>query len=591
MRIAVYARVSTQRQTQMQTIEQQLERLQAHFQTQGWQWQDELVFRDDGYSGASLKRPGLDRLREQAALGHFDRVLITTPDRLARKYIHQMLLIEELEKDGCLVEFVERPMSQDPHDQLLLQIRGAVAEYERNLIADRMRRGRMQKYRAGTLLPWGPPPYGYRTDPAHPRDPTGVRLEPVEAAMVAEMFAYYQQDGHTLRGLAKHLRELGVHGPRGSLHWSDGTIRHILTNPVYTGTVYAGRNHYRPATGRISPLKPVGGGNGSIERVPAEDWIVVAHIPVIVSQEQFAMIQEKLKHNQSIASRNNTKHQYLLRAMVSCGLCQLACTGRTADTGHANSACNGKRPLLQSPRTEKCPSRLLPVEQLDELVWADVCEVLLHPECLAQALQRAQGGQWLPQELQARRENLRKARVSVGHQLERLTEAYLAGVVPLEEYKRRRPELEQRLEGLATQLRQLEASATRHVELAGIAQSMEEFCQRVSRGLEQATFEQKRHLIELLIDRVVVTNDEFEIRYVIPTSSSSEQVRFCHLRANYFDAKRDQPVANGILLSRPASRVGLYQFDCLCFCRRRHNGNQFRLHRWCWHRRDLPALI
>ena len=122
--------------------------------------------------------------------------------------------------------------------------------------------------------------------------------------------------------------------------------------------------------------------------------------------------------------------------------------------------------------------------------------------------------------------------------MERLTEAYLAGVVPLEEYKRRRPELEQRLEGLATQLRQLEASATRHVELAGIAQSMEEFCQRVSRGLEQATFEQKRHLIELLIDRVVVTNDEVEIRYVIPTSSSSEQVRFCHLRANYFQPQR-----------------------------------------------------
>jgi site-specific DNA recombinase len=134
MRIAVYARVSTQRQTQMQTIEQQLERLQAHFQTQGWQWREELVFRDDGYSGASLKRPGLDRLREQATQAHFDQVLITTPDRLARKYIYQMLLIEELEKSGCQVEFLERPMSQDPHDQLVLQIRGAVAEYERNLI-------------------------------------------------------------------------------------------------------------------------------------------------------------------------------------------------------------------------------------------------------------------------------------------------------------------------------------------------------------------------------------------------------------------------------------------------------------------------
>jgi len=574
--MAVYARVSTQRQTQMQTIEQQLEPLQAHFQTHGWEWREELVFRDDGYSGASLKRPGLDRLREQAAQAHFDRVLITTPDRLARKYIYQMLLIEELEKSGCLVEFVERPMSQDPHDQLVLQIRGAVAEYERNLITDRMRRGRLQKYRAGTLLPWGPPPYGFRTDPAHLRDPAGVRLEPAEAATVAEMFVYYLQDGHTLRGLAKHLRELGVCGPRGSFHWSDGTIRHILTNPVYTGTVYAGRNHYRPATGRISPLKPVGGGNGSIERVPPEDWIVVAQIPAIVSQEQFEMIQEKLKHNQSIASRNNTKHQYLLRAMISCGLCHLACTGRTTDTGHGYYACNGKRTLLQSPRTEKCPSRFLPVGQLDDLVWADLCEVLLHPECLTLALQRAQGGKWLPQELQARRENLRKARVSIEHQMEGLTEAYLAGVVPLEEYKRRRPELEQRLEGLTAQMRQLEASANKHVELAGIAQSMEEFCQRVSSGLEQASFEQKRHLIELLIDRVVVTNEEVEIRYVIPTSTSSEQTRFCHLRANYFQIERDQPVANGIFLAVPASEVGVGQFRRFHAVPRCNHRDEFR---------------
>ena len=124
--------------------------------------------------------------------------------------------------------------------------------------------------------------------------------------------------------------------------------------------------------------------------------------------------------------------------------------------------------------------------------------------------------------------------MSIEQQTERLTEAYLAGVVALEEYKRRRHELEQRLEGITAQMRQLEASATKHVELTGIAQSMEEFCRRVSSGLEQASFEHKRQLIELLIDRVVVTNEEVEIRYVIPTSTSSEQVRFCHLRSNYF---------------------------------------------------------
>src|SRR6266571_8531538 len=125
---------------------QQLDLVRAHSQTHGWQWQDEHIFRDDGESSASLRRPGLDRLRDQVRCAAFDRVVITAPDRLARNYVHQMLLIEELEQGGCQVEFVERPMSHDPHDQLLLQIRGAVAEYERSLIAERMRRGRRQKY-------------------------------------------------------------------------------------------------------------------------------------------------------------------------------------------------------------------------------------------------------------------------------------------------------------------------------------------------------------------------------------------------------------------------------------------------------------
>lgn len=270
MRIAAYVRVSTQQQAQTQTIEQQLERLQAYSQAQRWEWQEMGIFRDEGYSGASLKRPGLDRLRDQVAQANFDLVLITAPDRLARKYVHQVLLIEEFEKGGCQVEFADRPMSQDPHDQLLLQIRGVVAEYERNLITERMRRGRLQKYRAGTLLPWSTPPFGYGVDPAHPRDPAGVRLADPAAAILAEMFAYYQEAGHTLRGLAKHLTELGVPNPRGGTHWSDGTIRGILTNPVYTGIVYAGRNHYRPAKQRVSPFKPVGGGNGSIDRLPKD---------------------------------------------------------------------------------------------------------------------------------------------------------------------------------------------------------------------------------------------------------------------------------------------------------------------------------
>ena len=162
--------------------------------------------------------------------------------------------------------------------------------------------------------------------------------------------------------------------------------------------------------------------------------------------------------------------------------------------------------------------------------------MLTHPDMIATALYRAQGGQWLPQELQARRENLRRARVSLEQQMERLTDAYLANVLQLEEYKRRRLELEQRLSVIAEQKRQLEANVGHHDQLAGMVQSIEAFCQRVQQGISEATFEQKRQLIELLIDRIVVTGEEAEIRYVIPTSSSSEHLRFCHLRLDYFNA-------------------------------------------------------
>jgi hypothetical protein len=159
--------------------------------------------------------------------------------------------------------------------------------------------------------------------------------------------------------------------------------------------------------------------------------------------------------------------------------------------------------------------------------------VLSHPESITEALRRAHGGQWLPQELKARQENLRQGRAALGRQLERLTEAYLGEVIPLAEYHRRRKDLEQREEALASQEKQLQGQARQRMELAGVAGSIEDFCERVRGGLAEATFEQRRKLVELLIDRVIVTGEEVEIRYVIPTDPSSEQVRFCHLRSDY----------------------------------------------------------
>src|SRR3569623_1773497 len=162
MRVAIYGRVSTGHQIEQQTIEQQIGRLKAHVAAhavEGWTLEPTHVFRDDGYSGAVLARPGLDRLRDAVKGREIDRVLVTSPDRLARNYVHQIVLLEEWAQAGCTAEFLDRPISDDPHDQLLLQIRGAVAEYERTLIAEGMRRGRLAKLRDGVLLLWSSAPY------------------------------------------------------------------------------------------------------------------------------------------------------------------------------------------------------------------------------------------------------------------------------------------------------------------------------------------------------------------------------------------------------------------------------------------------
>lgn len=176
MRTAIYARISTVTHSQQHSIEEQISRLRACLLARGEAVADEHVFRDEGRSGATLNRPALDRLRDHVRLGDYDCILVTSPDRLARNYVHQMLLLEELERAGCRVEFLDQPVGDTPHDHLLLQIRSAVAEYERALIGDRMRRGRLARYRAGLLLPWTRPVYGYLLDPECPRDPKGARL-------------------------------------------------------------------------------------------------------------------------------------------------------------------------------------------------------------------------------------------------------------------------------------------------------------------------------------------------------------------------------------------------------------------------------
>jgi site-specific DNA recombinase len=312
-----------------------------------------------------------------------------------------MVLLDELERFGCELVFLDRPMSDDPHDRLLLQIRSAVAEYERTLVTERMRRGRLSKYRAGTLLPWTKPPYGYRLHPDRPRDPAGVRIEETEAAVVQLIFERYAQEKTSLCGLAKYLQQQGILAPSGNVLWSLATLRGMLTQPAYTGTIYAQRYRYKPSRVRRSATHPMGKPHQSTELTAPEDWILVATIPALIELEQFQLVAAKLKQNRSFAVRNNKRHEYLLRALVSCGHCQSSCTARSTGTSkHRYYVCAAKGKAIHSrgdksqtqPRVnrtpgfvtssrklEKCSSRFAPAAQLDEIVWQDLCDVLLHP--------------------------------------------------------------------------------------------------------------------------------------------------------------------------------------------------------------------
>jgi site-specific DNA recombinase len=170
---------------------------------------------------------------------------------------------------------------------------------------------------------------------------------------------------------------------------------------------------------------------------------------------------------------------------------------------------------------------------LDELVWQDLCEVLKQPDVIAHALERAHGGHWLPQELQARIHNLEKADKQLERQLQRLLEAYLVEVVTLPEFERKRQELTQKQDALRRQRTQLEATAEQRLELTQTAASIEAFCTQIRPTLNRANFAQRRQLVELLIDRVIVTDEEVEIRYVVPTKPGGPHVSFRHLCTDY----------------------------------------------------------
>src|SRR5215213_10282681 len=202
MRAAIYARVSTERQERQQTISSQVSALRDWAAATGHALTEAHVFQDEGFSGSRLDRPALDALRDAVRDAAVDVVAVFSPDRLARKYAYQVLLMEEFRRAGCEVVFLHRPISDDPNDQLLLQIQGAIAEYERAVLAERFRRGKLQKARDGNIIS-SKAPYGYRYEGRSGAIPARLVIDEAEAAMVRQLYSWMLRDGLTIRQCMK----------------------------------------------------------------------------------------------------------------------------------------------------------------------------------------------------------------------------------------------------------------------------------------------------------------------------------------------------------------------------------------------------
>jgi site-specific DNA recombinase len=522
MRAALYARVSTERQERYQTIDSQLTALRAWAVAHGHALADEHVFRDEGYSGSRLDRPGLDALRDAVRDGAVAIVAVLTPDRLARKYAYQVLLLEEFRRAGVEVAFLQHPISDDPNDPLLLQIQGAIAEYERAVLGERFRRGKLQKARDGQYL-GGRAPYGYRYVPRHDAMPGHLVIDEQEADLVRMLYGWLIDEQMTLRQLLKRLNT-GPYLPRSGRHaWSPSTVHHILADPVYAGTAYANRYAY-VAAAKPRSRRSSRSGEATCRRLkPREQWIAIS-VPALVNCETWDRAQAQLARNARLSFRNNSKHDYLLRCLLTCEMCGLAMFGVTRPASAHKPArqyyeCRGQDCIL-SARTAACPSRAVKADEIETSVWQHVTGMLTDPDrLLAQfdhMVATTEAGtareQAAEQQLRARLDRLARAD-------KRLLDAYQAGAVSLAELSERRHRLAEECHALERQQEERTRLRQHELQRAAVRTNLVAFCTRIRSRLAEASFADKQAILQLVIERIIVGDGRLEIRHVIPLQS------------------------------------------------------------------------
>jgi site-specific DNA recombinase len=528
-RVGLYARVSGDHQVKEQTVASQVAALDERIRQDGWTCDPELRFIDDGYRGATLHRPALERMRDLAAVGGLDRLYVHAPDRLARKYAYQVVLVEELQRCGVEILFLNQPLGTSPEETLLLQMQGMIAEYERARIIERTRRGKRYAARRGAVTVLSAAPYGYR----YVAKPEGggqasyqVVLE--EARVVRRVFAWVGEQRLSIREVSRRLVREGIPSPKGKAYWQPSMVSGMLRNPAYKGAAAFGKTRtgeraLRPLPYRgcaESPRRP-----WSVYTVPPDEWTSIP-VPPLVSEDLFAAVGEQLAENQKRRRQSRRGALFLLQGLLVCRRCGYGWYGKASGGSPSQTPSRptgyyrcGGRDAYRSDGPQLCANRPIRTDVLDAAVWEDVCVLLKDPDRIQQEYQR----RLEPDEPNGAARGLADLGRIIQHVhrgIGRLIDAYEAGLLEREEFEPRLTTARARLARLQQDAQALAAEQTRSQQLRLVIGDWEAFAHRIRDGLGALDWATRREIIRTVVKRVEVDDDAIHVVYRVSPSPS-----------------------------------------------------------------------
>ena len=524
---AIYARVSSEQQREENTIASQTASLIEFAKNHDLEVPKEWVFEDEGYSGATLERPGLERVRDLAAEGQIQVVLAYAPDRLSRKYAYQILLIEEFARHGVETLFVKAPQGDSAEDQLLVQFQGMIAEYERAQILERSRRGKRHRAQSGEVSVMSGAPYGYRYIRKTDEAPAAYAVHEAEARVVQRIYEMYTVEGLSIGEITRRLNAEGIPTRKASARWERSTVWAVLRNPAYRGVACFGKTRASARTRVMRPQRRRGVTTPSMtaghER-PREEWIEIP-VPALVSEESFARAQELLQENK-IRSRRRTIEPSVVQGLVSCQKCGYAFSRTSTQTSARKIhyyKCIGSDSWRKLGGPVCDNGRFVRQDLLDQIVWAEVIRLLEDPTLIQQELDRRLAAARSSDPTKKREQSLQRELTHVGKGIERLLTAYQEGLLSIEQLRERMPALRQREQTLRAELQAIADQTNDRAAFLRLAETLTAFLARLRSAAETLNVIERQRIVRLVVKDVLVGEDTITIRHSIPIPSSPPQ--------------------------------------------------------------------